>query len=44
VSKVTFHLKGYNKGEIDIPLSITNEVHESLKSMSILGFLISFNS
>jgi hypothetical protein len=33
IVNVTFLLKGYNKGDIDLPLSTINSLYESLESM-----------
>lgn len=36
-------MKGCNKGDIDLPLNITNPIPESLKPIYILELLIFFN-
>jgi hypothetical protein len=43
IVNVTFHKKGYYKGNIVLPLSIINPLPKYLELVHILGFLVFFN-
>jgi uncharacterized ubiquitin-like protein YukD len=40
---VTFHLKEYSKGHVDLFLDMTNPLLKLLRLLVILGFLVFFN-
>lgn len=40
---VTFHLKKYSNGHVDLFLDMANPLLKLLRLLVILGFLVSFN-
>jgi hypothetical protein len=40
---ITFRLKGYDKGDVNLFLNTTNPPHETMKLMFILELLVFFN-